>query len=266
VKRTTWVTLGVLLLVEAFLAFTPYIPGVAGIWQRDFYNTLATLIGFQFVLLTAGIALTLHGEFGPIGASIKDLVSRSPGTVIRRLRDDEFYREFLRAAEAAKHTVRICYFAPYPPMVGGSSDRLEYYRRMKALMASAGHIRFRRLIRATQENKEWVASLIRELEGQPNVDLALVRDLPDSVENPLGLSVQIVDEDQVWMVAIRSHERVGEHRDLYVRDSSVAWAMSEYFDRLWQYGDEVLKTGLVTPKGARLLASLQPTPALPAQT
>jgi hypothetical protein len=132
-----------------------------------------------------------------------------------------------------------------------------YYRQMHQLMRKRGNeVRFRRLLRQSSGNEAWAADVVRKLVGIPRVDLALLKDLdPENPDNamPLALSVQIVDQSAVWLVAVQSHEQIGEYRDVVVEGGELPKVMQLYFDRLWGHADVILESGNLTPDGKALV-------------
>lgn len=252
----------VTLLLDLLLAFTPFIPATAPVWHRDdpirFYGTLATFVGIQFTILTAALALLALNVSNEVNTRIAGLELKLSHTIVKRLRDSQFYTEFRAAVEGAQHSVRICYFAPYPPSDVAYDYKKKYYKEILDLMKKKDRVTFKRMIRSSPANERWVAHLLGELEGKPNNDLAVLReDLPAEDEMPLALSVQIVDEDKSWLVAIRTHEREGEFRDVYIEDADVAWSMTEYFDRLWAKSVIVLDHGRITSEGQDLQVGVE---------
>jgi len=69
---------------------------------------------------------------------------------------------------------------------------------------------------------------------------------------PLALSVQIIDDDKVWIVAAGSHQTKQAFRDVYIQDASVAAAMIEYYDRIWGESVMVLDHGRITDRAREL--------------
>lgn len=239
------------------LAITPFVPLTRQLWELDkpaaFNAVLATAIGLYFIINSTMIGAMLVRDGGGVRDEMAKFVSRYPGSVIRWLRDDEFYSEFYAAAEGAVHTVRICYFAPTPPADGAPKGRLEYYRKLAALIKRERRAQYQRLIRYSDANRDWIAELLRDLEGEPNASIAVVdADLEPTKRMPLALSVQIVDENKSWLVAIKSHERQGAFRDLYVESKDFAEAMGLYYERLWSNATLVLENGRVTDEGVKL--------------
>jgi len=244
--------------LQLFLAFSPLIPLTAGFWHTnnpsEFYGRLALMVGLQFTFATLAMVLLMEKEVAVLRASISGLISAFPVTVVKRLKDFEFYDQFRRAVEDARHSVRIAYFAPYPPLDVAYRERKKYYDDIVALMSHRSKISFKRLVRQSPKNDPWVAELISKLRGRPNVDVAvLTQDLPETVEMPLALSVQVVDDDKAWLVATASHETEGDFRDLYIQNADVAKALGDYYDRLWSISVKVLDRGRVTEEGERLL-------------
>lgn len=248
----TWIAFFLLLAGQVFLILIPWLPATADWLDQWSEKTSPLEAHLSIVGLHASLMMIFFGlAFREMLASLRDekrqieraLNSRSEVTP---LRDDEFYDAFAVAASKASSRVSICYLAPNPPP--DHADRQRYYRKMLSVMKKSPNVRFRRLIRDTPNNRPWVASLISELEGSPNADVALLRD-SEALEMPLALSTQLVDYDQTWFVAIDAHDRVGKFRDLYVRDTACNSLMDKYFERLWNRAEVVLASGQFTDVG-----------------
>jgi hypothetical protein len=256
VKRKTLIIccgIGLQVLVVA----TKFIPGAAKLWHTEdaqtFYSVLVTFVGIQLVLMTGTLVLLVTTQGSELSAVVKAAL---PGTEVRRMKDFEFYEHFQAAAEQADHSVRIAYFAPYPPTDVTYKERRKYYDAILSLMKQRSKVNFKRIVRSSPKNDPWVASLVRELQGRPNVDLAvLTRDLGPESELPLALSVQVIDKNKVWVVATGSHETQNEFRDVFIQNSDFAAAMTEYYDRVWSVSERLLDRGRVTEQGHRFFAS-----------
>ena len=255
-KSQLWIIL-VGLALQVLVPLTKHIPGAAGLWHTEdpakFYSAFATFFGIQLVLMSGTLLLL----FKSMGSELTDkLTDALPMTEVRRMKDSAFYEHFQAAAEQAEYSVRIAYLAPYPPTDVAYKERKQYYDTFLAIMKRRAKVNFQRLVRSSPRNRAWLGSLVRELEGRPNVDLAvLTRDLEPEVELPLALSVQVIDNDKVWIVAAGSHETEHEFRDVFIRNSDVAAAMTEYYERIWSVSERLLNRGRITQEGQRLLAS-----------
>jgi hypothetical protein len=245
-------------------AFLPYWTAASQLLKLnvpgEIQNAVFTVIGVHVTLLLITLTLLLLEQRDELTTAVTRIEQAVKGPAVRKLRDEDFYTEFLQAAKQARSSVCICYFGPHPPTTVPDAHRKKYYLAMRALMKKRGDdIRVRRLLRHSAENEKWAAEEVKKLLGKPKVDFALLTDLdPTNAKNvmPLALSVQIIDRKQAWLVAIRSHEQIGEHRDLVIEGSDVPEALQEYFDRLWHHADMILENGNLTPSGKALFERL----------
>lgn len=144
--------------------------------------------------------------------------------------------------------------APYPPAQVSTENQAEYYRDVLKTIRRLPNVTFRRVIRQADRNKSWVAELARKLRGRRNAHIAILRrDLTENDLMPLALSVQIIDEEKTWIVAIRTHEREDRYRDVYVHSREFGQALMDYYNRLWTYSDVVLEHGELTEFGRQYL-------------
>ena len=208
----------------------------------------------QMVLLTARLTLILIHESSAMEARFRDLASRVPGAAVKRLGEEQFYNHFLSAAKEAQNSVLIAYLATYPPTDIQYRYRSRYYKAMVGLMKQRTNVHFQRVIRASASNEHWVAELLRDLRNRPTSDVALLnRDLPDEFEMPLALSVQVVDDRFVWIVASSSHEDRQGVRDLFIESTELAAVMRGYYERIWTLSTLLLDHGRLTERGEQLL-------------
>ena len=212
------------------------------------------VMGLQFVLLTTYLGVlfllrerdtvTLHNR----------LLECFPQAKVKKLKEDEFYADFLKAAKFAEHFVNIMYLAAYPPDEVQDNVRKDYYSEIVKVIKKRPAVRFRRVIRNSSKNREWISELVQELRDTSNADIAILKET-EKEEMPLALSVQIVDNSKVWIVAIGSHERVRDFRDLFIENEDVALAMQQYYERIWQRSTKLLDSGRITDDGHKYLTA-----------
>jgi hypothetical protein len=171
-----------------------------------------------------------------------------PETRVRKLRDDEFYSQFLDAAKGARSVVNIMYLATYPPDDVPTDERQFYYSALLQLIKKRPQVRFRRIVRTSAKNRSWVTEMISLLREVPNADVAILKE-SEREPMPLALSVQVIDGEKTWLVAVGSHERVADYRDLYIENRDVAATMQQYYDRLWGKATKLLDSGRITSEG-----------------
>ena len=183
----------------------------------------------------------------------RDLLQKYTPLQVRRLKEVEFYKEFLGYCVKAKHYVRICYFSPVPPDHGAPEQRKQYYKRLINVMKTNHEAAFRRIIRDTDANRKWAAEMIPHVLNTTNFSLALLKDLDADKDMPLAMSVQIVDDRDAWLVAVSDHSDSPVYRDIAVENEILVEALNRYFDRLWGQSRIVFKSGDTVEKAHKLI-------------
>lgn len=255
-RARNWALILVPCALTVFLALTPFIPFTRPIWKLNnpvsFYAVLACFVGVDFAILYAALSLLLLANNGDTIDELNAIRNALPTASIRPLTDGEFYDEFLSAAKSATSIVRIAYLSPTPPLRAAPRDREKYYSEIADLVRRRENVQFFRLIRRSDANLEWIVSFIRDFDGVSNMSVALIDDAPEAKPSSIGLSVQIVDDKQSWLVALDGHERRGRYRDIAVDNPLFADGMTKYYERLWDLGAEILRNGQPTTEGKRL--------------
>ena len=161
----------------------------------------------------------------------------------RRLKESDFYKEFLGNCTKANHYVKICYFSAVPPDHGAPSSRENYYKEMLRVMKHNSTTVFKRIIRDSAANRPWAEQLAIQLANTTNCSIAILKDVDESHTMPLALSVQIIDGTDSWLVAVAEHAGSDMYRDLAISNTHVAEAFDKYFDRLWDLSTIVFQPG-----------------------
>lgn len=234
--------------------YTPYTSSVWGQIQTD-REIIVNLISLYFLLLGALLYFELDDQHRSNIDDLARLNSHLKHSVSAKLISDKsFYEDFMHAMKNAKSLVCICYFAPYPPDTTMHKYRAKYYKELKRVITSKPEVQFRRIVRNTPENQQWIKETMEQFESIPNFDLALIDDL-SAEKMPNALSVQVIDQSAVWFVAIESHEKQNAFRDLYVEGEAVGKAMHGYFGRLWLLSNELISSGVLTEAGRKIKTS-----------
>jgi hypothetical protein len=171
---------------------------------------------------------------------------------VETLDDKAFYALFPAVVAKRQKFAYVTYLAPEPPDAKGGYAREAYDARLDAAIRKSA-VPFRRIVRKTKANIPWIRSLVTAYAGLAHVSIAVVADSRDA-EMPLGLSVQIVDDLHVYLVALEGHYETGTGRDRYFRSVGLARTLHTYYDRLWKRADPVLENGVLTDAGQKLLA------------
>lgn len=256
--KIRYLFLGAAIVLQLALAFMPIIPGINGFVPKDpsakeRLDTEVGIMGIGFAILTACFGVMTLVDEKDRDRFQDDLKKILPTTKIEKLRDDYFYSQFLVAAKHAKSTVNIMYLAVTPPDYAADTDRVEYYRSLLRIIKRKHDVRFNRIVRGSDANKEWIGTLMRDLEEVPNASICMVED-NQAESMPLTLSTQIIDNQKVWFVAIQDHERRGPYRDMSVENTELAEGMAFYYERIWKRGRVLLENGRITHFGAEYIA------------
>jgi hypothetical protein len=253
--KQKWLIAGGGLVIQLFVVASRFIPGIPNVWKSVAPEQAQWIFaGVNFAIMLGTLSLLLLKEAGSNAEFHAQLISKVNGAAVRKVTDSEFYAEFEAAQKNAKHTVRICYFAPYAPGDTGHSERKWYYDQLLKTIKQKPSVKFRRLERNSSRKLAWMGQLATCLQGVPNADLAVLDDLPETEEMPLALSVQVIDDDRVWFVALAGHERTDQYRDVYIQSVEVGEAMKLYFDRLWGKARVIIDAGRITAEGQAYLS------------
>jgi hypothetical protein len=110
-------------------------------------------------------------------------------------------------------------------------------------MSERPEVQFRRVERLDREKVEWIERLARNYEGLTNVSLAVLR-LEHEARKPSQVSVQVIDNNLVYLVAIAEHEGLHTDRDIRIRDEEAARIWISYYDAsLWSRAQPIVERG-----------------------
>ena len=260
-KKTRIVLLVVVVILQLLMAFSPFIPYLNNAFPaaptlKDLLDWEVTAFGIFFAILTTyiGVNLALYGR--EQDERQDKLLETIGAPVIRLLQDHDFYVDFLAATRKAKNQVNIMYLATHPPDHTKRQDRLRYYSDLIEVIKRSPRVNFRRIMRDSPENRVWLAGLLEALAERevPNADIAVLREAGKS-EMPLALSVQTIDADKSWLVALAVHEGGGEFRDIYVESADFNKGMRQYYERLWDRSEVLMSQGRLTEDGSKYISS-----------
>lgn len=244
--------------IQVLAAFVPFIPFFAHSLPenpspRALLDLQITIFGVQFAIITAYLGLALWLYEKEAGARAASLLAAINAPQIKRLREHDFYPEFLTSIKRATIRVDTMYLAQSAPDETRHPARLHYYDELLRTIGQMPRVRFRRIIRDSENNRRWLSRLLFALANNcPNADIGLLKEAGRQ-EMPLSLSVQLIDSTQVWLVALDTHEGSSEYRDVYVESAEFNAAMNGYYERLWDRSEPLLKQGRLTAEGQQII-------------
>jgi len=256
-KLARWLLL-LVFAIQIAAALIPIIPFFArnlpaNPSPRASLDVQITIFGIQFAVITAYLGLTLWLNERASDARANELIQAINAPTIQRLGEHDFYHGFLTAAKGASERVDIMYLAQNAPDATKHEEKQTYYARLLRTIESMPRVRFRRIIRNSDSNRRWLSELLPKLAAScPNADVGLLREAGRE-EMPLSLSVQLVDSSHTWLVALEAHEGTSKYRDIFIESAEFNTAMSGYYERLWNRSEHLLKQGILTPFGQKII-------------
>jgi hypothetical protein len=165
--------------------------------------------------------------------------------IIRPIREVNFYDRWLSDVENATNRVEITYFDNKDPRSSTDPTKSDYYEDLSETIArkSAEGVEFRRIVRAIPNHKDWIDNMIGEHEGTSRFSLACIPDKePEEAEKP-HVSVQLIDDEITYFVAVGEQRETSEPRDMFVRSAEMNTQWSRYYEKLWNDSFVVLRRG-----------------------
>lgn len=219
------------------------IPGATALLSL-FIETLGTSVivaAFTAIILVYLTFLFRYiaGEFSILTEFVQNQA------VIRQVWEADFYESWRTDVEKASRRVDITYFDNKDPRKSTDTEKKDYYESFGEVVkrkATEG-VEFRRLVRANPNLEDWIDDIIDEHTGTSRYSLACIPD-PDPETGSLPhVSVQLIDDEIAYFVAVGQQMEGSTPRDLYVRSAEMNSQWGQYYDKLWNESFEILRRG-----------------------
>ncbi len=205
---------------------------------------LSFLVGIILVYLSF-VVYFLESQLRPI----RDFLSSQPH--ITTVREQEFYKRFNASVEGARRRVDICYFDNKSPFEGADRVKREYYEDIEKTIKRKSGVEFRRIVRALPKTEEWLEQMVNNLSGISNFALACILDEEPASASLPHVSVQVIDSDITFLVAVGEQRETDVPRDLFIKSREMNRLWSRYFLRLWTESFVVIDRGVVDDESLR---------------
>jgi hypothetical protein len=150
---------------------------------------------------------------------------------------DEFYSHMGTFVGEASRRIDLMYQAPRRPESFRPSEQKSRYLATLAEKAK-GRVPIRRLIRLTNDNKDWLRELVDEYSGKDNCSLSV---LPESMVP--SISVQLFDRQRVVLVNLsESDTRMGK-RDLIFESAALTETFEIYYETVFKSAAPLIENG-----------------------
>ena len=181
---------------------------------------------------------------GPIDALLLQ-VERLVATrsEVRALRQQEFYKQFSDSIDLARSAVDIAHLDTRPPGGLVGSPEKEYYSSVLDRVRRKREVAFRRVERVARDKCDWITEIVKTYQGLENFSLACL--IVDEKRRKLPyVSVQLVDENISFLVAVSEHSTPRGCRDIFIKDSEASSLWKTYYEKmLWEDALKVIEHG-----------------------
>lgn len=229
--------------VSVFLSII--LPGLTAFISLFVVAIETTVIIAVFTSITLLALSLIYRRFDQEFKVLTDFVENQ--AVIEQVWEANFYDRWRTDVENAGRRVDITYFDNKDPRNSTDQVKKDYYESFGDLIKRKSHegVEFRRLIRANPNLSEWVDDIIEQHQGTSRYSLACIPDPePESGELPY-VSVQLIDDEIVYFVAVGQQMEGSSPRDMYIKSSEMNLQWSQYYEALWSKSFKVLRRGTV---------------------
>lgn len=212
-----------------------------------FFNKVSTTIFYGLASAFIGIVLQVfYIDYQKQKKSIVDTLTNIPK--IEFLHEEEFYSQFRYLIKKARINVDITHLSLESPINTTKSEQKTYYSEFVKIVKNKKEVSFRRVERVSQDKINWIEKLLRDFKNVPNFSLYCIIDSEDLKKNELSdlLSIQRIDSEHTFIIALLEHHSTIGQRDLYFRDKSVTSFFTLYYqNRLVNKSVPILVNGHV---------------------
>jgi hypothetical protein len=226
--------------VAAFLGAIgiPLLLTIGPLAVRDSFLLATTLAGVELLYLSVVLSTTLLLR-SDIERKLKGLAP------VESISEAEWYGRFLGALHGARTRVKLSYMSNKSPLDSKDSAVKAYYQKLPAEIRKKAPVEFRRLVRAVPGLRNWIEEMVSTLGNVSTFSLGCLPDGEPQVDAVATVSVQCIDEDQVFFVAVGEQQESRGPRDLYVESEEFNRIWNQYYDRLWNRAILVVNRGRI---------------------
>lgn len=203
-----------------------------GVALVDFFllHKVSSTIYFGLVSALIGLIVQLfYNDYKKQKKELSSTVEKLPK--IELLHEEEFYARFPYHIHTATRNVDLAHLALESPLQDIKPEQSDYYKSLKKSVKSNSRVTFRRVERVSKDKAEWLQQLVTGFTGQTNFSLYCLVDDESTRNNEMSdlLSVQLIDDKHLFIVALLEHTSTKGHRDIYIRDEGVTGFFREYY-------------------------------------
>jgi len=198
-------------------------------------TVVANEISPQWLIIYFGIVAIIIGiTIQRIESSIKEKINEYKDSItnVEYLYEDQFYAKLKALIKNSNTNVDLSHMSLKRPSYKKGSLQESYYKSLKELTnKSCAHIR--RVERFSKEKIGWIEGLLHDFNGIKNFSLFIYCEPSEELQKSelsTLLSIQRVDEDNLFIVALNEHTSIRAPRDIYFRSKR----LTDYFLTYYQ--------------------------------
>lgn len=210
-----------------------------------FLNKTSSSVFYGLASAFIGIILQLfYHDYKKQNDKIIETLANIPR--IELFHEEEFYSNFRYIIKNSRNNVDITHLALESPIGSKKPEQKTYYSELVKTVKSKQNVIFRRVERVSKEKIEWIEQLLHDFTNVNNFSLYCILDPRESRGSELSdlVSVQRVDNEHTFIVALLEHTSTTGFRDIYIRDKSITDFFREYYQkRLIQKATPIIVNG-----------------------
>lgn len=231
------------ILVEASLGFVAYVQN-SPVSLYQIASAQITLLIVYVALVTHRNSVTsenLNGAFEKTSADIRNLLGSQ--SEVRAISEEDFYSRFELDVFQAKDMVLTAHLDVNPPLIYSGTRAEQYYERVFRAYREKPAVRFERIEVVGPEKIQWIDEYLEKCTELKNFSLKVLPVEDYNIVRPY-LSVQLIDTDLVYLVAIAKHHDKYRPRDIFIRSAEVSQLFVQYYEeKLLRLAKPVLTHG-----------------------
>lgn len=228
--------------LEFLLSTLQGISNVTSLFPSEL-SAVATIVGLQIsvLLIYLGMRISnLDASLASIRGTLQTL--KPPRNTYLPLEDTQFYDQFHSILKGATSSVFISHLDTHAPTPLKKSSSESYFAGIRRIIERNPTVRFRRVERLCQEKLDWIREWETWGHGKANFSLAV---LPiESDRNQPHISVQLIDHEHTFLVAVGQQLQDTPFRDAYIFGVGANQMWRRYYNTvLWSRAVVVLENG-----------------------
>ena len=168
-----------------------------------------------------------------VESSIKEKIEEYKNSItnIEYLFEDQFYAKIKTLIQKSNTNIDLSHMSIKAPISKNGSIQKSYYDSLKSLSKkSNSHIR--RVERFSKEKINWIEKMISDYDGIINFSLYIYIDPSTELKNSemsSVLSIQRIDDEHLFIVALNEHTSIKAARDIYFHSKELTKYLIDYF-------------------------------------